>query len=147
MSSKKTHVSVGIGTVSLLLVLALLSMSLLVVLSVLSAHNDAKLTERAVDIAKADQGLYAASEELRAALTEAANTAPVPEETFDQLYERLLPLLPEGAEAEEEGLSFVLTEGARMLKCTFRAENNEGAWKFTCTQRKLFAETEEEEWN
>lgn len=150
MSNKKTHVSVGIGTVSLLLVLATLSMSLLVVLSVLSARNDAKLTDRAIDIAGVDQGLYAASEELRAALTDAANTNAAPEETPEQLIERLLPLLPENAETEGEALSFTLSEGARMLSCTLRPVQKEGFWQFAYTKQKLFAaieETEEEEWN
>lgn len=142
MSSKKTHVSIGIGTVSLLLALSMLSMSLLVVLSVLSVHNDAKLTERSIAIAKDDGGLYALSEELRASLMDAANAQIEAEETPAQLLERLT--LPEGAATDEDSFAFTLTEGNRMLNCVLRAGKENGMWHFTYTQRKLSPETEEE---
>ena len=149
MSNKKAHVSVGIGTVSLLLVLAVLSMALLVVLSVLSAQNDKGLTDRAVAVAVLDQGLYAEAEELRANLTDAVNGAALPEEEPEEVLTRLASLFPEGAETEGDSLSLTLNEGAQSLFIRLRLKKDSGLWQFTYSARKLYAATEEEfeEWN
>ncbi|MDO4492844.1 MAG: hypothetical protein Q4C53_03045 [Clostridia bacterium] len=144
---KRTNVSIGIGTSSLLLVLTVLSLSLLTVLTALSTHNDAVLTDRSITIAQADLGLYAAAENTRAALSGEANKAHKSGETAEEMLERIQNALPAGAETENGKIVFTAGEGKRRLSVRLAVTDEDGMWRFAYETRRLLTETEDELWN
>lgn len=144
---RRSYVSVGVGAASLLLVLAVLSLSLLAALTALSAHNDDVLTVRSIAVAEADLELYAAAERTRAEISHAANTERPSEETPEELFSRIAEALPEGSEITENGVAFEKSEGKRVLTIRLCAVDGNGMWRLEYAERKLTAETEDWEWN
>ncbi|MBR6954792.1 MAG: hypothetical protein IKH77_07125 [Clostridia bacterium] len=107
--NKKSRIALGPGAPSLILIFVVLSMTVLGMLSLMSAGNDLSLSRRAAEVIEAVYRLNARAEETRAALR------------------GFSPARPEAEVTEEEGrLVWQETDGTRRLDCAIDAGN--GRW-------------------
>ena len=132
--NKRGNIAIGPGAASLILIAVTLSLSVLGILSLMSARADLRLSERSRDVTASVYGLNARAEEILAGLDAAAQEG---EPDFSALT---------GTEAEaEDGIvSFVLSDGGRTLDLSVRLPGEAGAHA-AWSRHVLLSETEEEE--
>ena len=123
MSNRKSSVSLGPGASSLILIFVALSMSVLAMLSLMSARNDLRLSERSAEVTEAVYRLEARAEYQRAALNgmlksaaDAARYAGIAETDEDYLT-AVRAYLPLDMAMEDRIISWSLSDGYRTLDC------------------------------
>ena len=100
--NKKSHVAIGPGSASLILIIVALAMSVLATLSLISVRSDSRLLERSIQVAQINYTLYDRSEETLRALAQSLGAGDP---------------LPEGV-TEEDGLYIWREESeGRVLSC------------------------------
>ena len=110
--NKKSSVSLGPGAPSLILIFVALSMSVLGMLSLMSARNDLALSERSVQVVETVYALNERAEESRRELD--CMLAQCASEATDADYlNRVAESLPEGVELVDDQLYWTETEGER----------------------------------
>ena len=118
MSNRKSSVSLGPGASSLILIFVALSMSVLAMLSLMSARNDLRLSERSAEVTEAVYRLEARAEYQRAALNgmlkSAADAAGGDQDAYLALIETTLP---DNVTLDEGRLCWAETDGYRTLDC------------------------------
>ena len=118
---KQREYRIGPGAVSLLLVIVVVSMSVLGLLSMISARGDYKLTQRAVALAVAEHGASAAAERTLAALDELLADCAARSEDDAQYLQLVADSLPEGVTYNEGILAWEQeSEDGRTLQCAVR---------------------------
>ncbi len=135
--NKRGNIAIGPGAASLILVFVVLGMSVLGMLSLISAKNDLKLAERSRDVAFSVYTLFAEAEEKLALLDAAGKGEKEEGEDWSSLLE---------TDAEEDGglLSFTLADRGRALELTARLPQGDGGHA-VWTRHILRSATEEEE--
>ena len=121
--SRKSHIWLGPGAPSLILIFVVLSMAVLAMLSLLSAKNDLQLSRRSAEAAEMVYRLREAAEEKRAAI--GRRLAEGGEEALNEAMgtdPRLSGLTREG-----DQLAWTETDGVRTLHCAVRLDAG-AAW-------------------
>ena len=114
---RKSSVSLGPGASSLILIFVVLSLSVLGILSLMTARNDRILSERMADVMEAVYTLSESAEETRMEagilLSACAEDADGEEDYLSRIMERI----PEDWELDDRVLSWKETDGTRTLDC------------------------------
>lgn len=119
---KQREYHVGPGAVSLLLIIVVVSMSVLGLLSLISARGDYKLTERAAQLAAAERQTAIAAEEALARLDGVLAECAMSAEDDEGYIAAVRKLLPEGMTMDGRIVSWEQTaEGGRTLMCSVEA--------------------------
>ena len=143
MSKQRSHVAIGPGSASLILMIVVVSMSILCTLGVLSARGDDRLSRRSLEVAQINYTLYDRSERTLASLADLLS------QTGDSSEETLISLLPEGVTLEGDLFSWTEEAEGRRLNCTARFSREGETFYLTWTEHSLWAEGGEEntEWD
>ena len=145
--NKKSSVSLGPGAPSLILIFVALSMSVLAMLSLMSARNDLHLSERSVQVVETVYALNERAEESRRILDcMLARCASEAADDTDYLN-RIEENLPEGIELVDGQLCWMETEGERTLECALmiRPLNGDEYTSWNC-HRLITDLSEEDAW-
>ena len=117
MKKRTSALSFGPGASSLILIFVVLSMTVLGMLSLLSARNDRGLSARSIQVVQAQYALNQKAEERLAEigglLSECHQTADSNEAYLNHIRERL----PDDVTLEGNELSYSVTDGTRTLRC------------------------------
>ena len=126
---KKRHISVGPGTPSLILIIVALAMIMLAAMTLLSAREDVRLTNRSAETAEEVYALYE-----RAECSFAELDAAIQNETE----------LPEGMTLSEDGKTVTWTEqvDTHMLECTAEICTENGKNTLVWRAQKLISGVE-----
>ena len=153
MSKKSSSLSFGPGASSLILIFVVLSMTVLGMLSLLSARNDFNLSVRSVHVLEAQYQLNQQAEEKRAEIDRILYESRQISDTDEAYYQMILAALPEGFTAEYSDsqpflISFSVTDGSRTLLCRFAVNPlSQSDTRAYWWRHSLTAETGEEIWN
>ena len=124
----KGRFHIGPGAASLMLIAVVLCMAVMGILSLVSARNDAVLSERSAAVVEEAYQLNSAAEvslgKLADALQEAGGNADA-------------AVLPEGMERTETGFSWTEKNGERTLHCQVKYENGSLIWTEHCLTAQL----------
>ena len=142
---RKMNVSFGPGAASLILIVVILSMGVLGMLALMNARNDAKLSNRSMEVVAAGFALNDKAErgiaELDAVLARCATS------TFsDEAYlAAVRGNLPDGMLMGQEDriVSWELSDGLRTLSCAVEVLPLGGGERFAWREHRLTAKTEE----
>ena len=143
---KKSNISFGPGASSLILIFVVLAMSVLGMLSLMNSRNDARLSERSVQVTEAVYTLNVKAEEKRAQLDAILVEAGKDANTEEEYLSAVEKALPEDVRLRERSLSWTETDGYRNLSCALEisplGESPRAEW----TLHHLTARTAEEDW-
>jgi len=145
---RKTNVSFGPGAASLILIVVILSMGVLGMLALMNARNDAKLSERSVEVVAAGFSLNDQAErglaELDAVLARCA-AATYSDEAY---LAAVRGNLPDGMLMVEDGriVNWELSDGLRTLTCAVEVLPLGETERFSWREHRLTAVTEDV-WN
>ena len=142
--NRKSTITLGPGASSLILIFVVLAMAVLSMLSLMSARNDLKFSERSSDVIVSAYELNEVAEERHAEvdrlLYECAKDAGSQEEYLAAVE----AALPEDMELIEDEISWSESDGARMLDLALRVlpltESKRTEW----VRHDLMAETGDE---
>ena len=117
----KRKIAVGPGASSLILIAMVLALSVLTILTMISARNDEALIQRSVETRQEVYGLFADAEKSLAKL-DAELTACLKEqgENLETVLAALKDRLPEGMTLKQDQVSWTEREGKRSLECAVR---------------------------
>lgn len=144
--NRKSAVSLGPGASSLILIFVVLAMTVLGMLSLMTARSDLKFSERSAEVIEADYRLFELAEERRAEaeriLAECAGRAGS-EEDYLAAAETALPI---EMEIFDDEIIWTESDGSRMLDCALRILplSNTGKTRTEWIRHDLMAETEDE---
>lgn len=139
---RKSSIALGPGAPSLILIFVTLAMSVLGMLSLMTARNDLKLSERSAEVVQAVFLLNERSEENRQMLAEMlAERSLSPEEALAGLEQTL----PEGFSTDGNKISWLETDGERTLDCAVACRLEEGAVRLDWIRHSLRVELDEED--
>ena len=139
---KGSLISFGPGAASLILIVVILSMSVLGVLALMSAHSDMSLTRHSAQVIEAVYELNAAAERSFAALDDAVVAARDGADEAARL-ERLSERLPDGMTLSGRTVSWTETDGLRQLVCAVEVFPMNETGRLQWTEHSLTAITEE----
>ena len=148
---RKSSVSLGPGASSLILIFVVLSLSVLGILSLMTARNDRILSERMAEVVEAVYRLSESAEESRmeasAILSRSAAEAGGETDYLDRIRDRI----PEGWELEERILSWKETDGVRTLDCAVEILPLSGTgrtrWVRHILTSEIAGEEDDDSWN
>lgn len=146
--NKKSSVSLGPGAPSLILIFVALSMSVLAMLSLMSARNDVSLSERSVQVVETVYALNERAEdsrrELDRVLAQCASKAADDADYLSLIAENL----PDYAELVDDQLCWLETEGERTLECALTVQPLDGKEYSVWSCHRLITDlSEEDAWN
>lgn len=140
---RKSNVSFGPGAASLILIVVILSMSVLGMLALMNARNDAKLSSRSIAVVEAGYALSDRAERALAKLDGVLFTCAAVSETDDEYLLAIRGLLPEGMLMDGRRISWSESDELRTLECEVEVQPlGESARLKWCVHR-LSAVTEE----
>ena len=145
--NKKSAISLGPGASSLVLIFVVLAMAVLSMLSLMTARNDLKFSERSASVISSAYELNEIAESRKAEvdhmLAECAENAETDEDYLAAVEE----VLPEDMEIWEGEISWSESDGVRMLDLAVQVlplgEKPFSVW----TRHNLMAETGDDEWD
>lgn len=145
---KNRKIALGPGAASLILIAVVLSLSMMGMLTLISARNDDSLSRRNAETIAINYSLFSAAEhsaaELDAVLTECRNTCSNDEEYLESVAE----VLPMEMTLEDGMIYWEENQDDRVLCCTVKILPISEKLRFSWVARNLTAEgDEEEEWN
>ena len=146
--SRKSNLSFGPGAASLILIVVILSMGVLGMLALMNARNDARLSQRSMEVVAAGFALNDRAErgvaELDAVVARCA-AATYSDEAF---LDAVRGSLPDGMLMAEGGriVSWQLTDGLRTLSCAVEVLPQGEAERLRWREHRLTAVTEDV-WN
>ena len=144
---KKSRISFGPGAASIILILVILSMSVLGILSLMSARNAEKLSSRASMVIEAVYSLNDMAEqsfaELDAIVAEAAKEGGSEEDTLKRIESRL----PDGMTISDRTVSWTESDDVRDLKCAAEIVSFTNSERLRWTLHRLSAITVDDAWN
>ena len=145
---RKSNVSFGPGAASLILIVVILSMGVLGMLALMNARNDARLSNRSVEVVAAGFELNDQAERRLAELDSVLALCASVSDSEELYLAALQGRLPEGMllDVADRTVSWELSDGLRTLSCAVEVlplgENERFAWR----THRLTAVTEEV-WN
>ncbi|MBR0465087.1 MAG: hypothetical protein IJJ23_12040 [Clostridia bacterium] len=148
--NRKSSVSLGPGASSLILIFVVLSMTALGMLSLMTAHNDLKLSLRSAEVVEEVYALSEKAERTKAELTELIYSAAVDDETWSSA---IAADLPDSISLEGQVLSWQETDDTRTLDCAVKVTPVDGGFEITWIRHRLTStigdgiEGFEDEWN
>ncbi|MBR6028587.1 MAG: hypothetical protein IKP40_05805 [Clostridia bacterium] len=145
---KKSSISLGPGAPSLILIFVVLSLSVLGMLCLMTSRNDLRLSERSAQVVEAVYQLNGQAEEHRAEIDRILLSCRADGAADEDSYLAAVEeLLPEDMSLEDGEITWVESDGSRMLDCAVAVlpltEDALTAW----SRHNLSAETGEELWN
>ncbi len=144
----RRKIAAGPGASSLILIAVVLALSVLTVLTMISARNDDSLSSRSMETRYQVYGMFNRGEKqvaaLDSALLQCLKEHPEEEDFFGSLEE----YLPEGMTLDEHTVSWRETEGDRSLECAVEVFAPGGEKRFAWREHRLTsgAAWEEDEW-
>ena len=139
---RKSHISMGPGAASLILIFVMLSASVLAMLTMMNSRNDRLLSERSAQVAEAVYALNASAEESRAELSgyligkRLSEAAEMPDERFT---------------AEGDTIAWTEADGSRTLSLRVHLDSDSDGiiQKLSWISHRLTADigNVEEEWD
>ena len=124
-----------------------LSMSILGMLSLMTARNDLRLSERAAEVLQAVYQLEGQAEESRLELLELARGLGEDNRSAEELRSSLGEVLSEKYLLSGDVISWEETDGTRMISCAVRLDSAGGNVRMDWQRHNLSsAIAEEEEW-
>lgn len=114
---RKSNISFGPGAASLILIVVILSMSVLGMLALMNARNDARLCERSTAVVIAGYELNDRAERHFAALDGVAARCAEASDADEEYLGAVKGLLPEGMLMDGRIVSWEETDGLRTLSC------------------------------
>ncbi|MBR6088479.1 MAG: hypothetical protein IKP86_01005 [Anaerolineaceae bacterium] len=144
--NQKSSISLGPGASSLILIFVVLAMAVLSMLSLMTARNDLKFSERSADVIIAVYELNDIAEERRAEVDRLLAKCAEDAENDEEYLAAVEAALPEDMELIEDEINWSESDGSRMLDLALRvlplSEDGLSAW----VRHNLMAETGDE-WN
>ena len=140
MKKKSSSISLGPGAASLILIFVVLSMAILAMLSLITARNDLRLSDRSAEVA---QAVYRLNEqaETRCSQLDEMLAGCAGEAADDGAYLALVAeALPEGVTLDGRLLTWEESDGARTLSCALRAEPLGSAQRAVWARHSLASE-------
>lgn len=137
---KHQKIAVGPGASSLILIAVVLALSVLTVLTMISARSDEAMAVRSAETRQEVYGLFASAERSLAKLDEALVSclAEQPEDP-DAYLAAVKEKLPEGMRMKEDQVSWTEKAGDRSLECAVRIAAPGGGSRMTWTEHRLAA--------
>ena len=123
---KKQKIAVGPGAASMMLIAVVLALSVLTVLTMISARSDESLSRRSVETRQQVYSLFAKAEESMAKL-DAVLAAAGEKGSGDAYLEAVGAALPEGMRMEDGQVFWQESESGRQLECGVKL-NEAGAF-------------------
>lgn len=146
MKNREYHV--GPGAVSLLLIIVVVSMSVLGLLSLISARGDLKLTERAIAFSVGEFGASAEAERSLAALDEVLYECARNYENDEEYISAVADMLPDGMEIEERIVKWTEKgDAGRELVCAVLINPLDSKIRFTWVRHTFEANVNEDGYN
>lgn len=140
---KQSRVSFGPGAASLILIVVILSMSVLGILSLMSARSDSRLSDRSAQVVEASYALMQSAEHTLSELDELALSLRA-QASDDESYALLFSeRLPANVTLEEGVLSWEETDGVRTLECAVELMPLSSQQRLVWMRHSLSAVTEE----
>ena len=148
MSNKTSAISLGPGASSLILIFVVLSMTVLGMLSLLTARNDRNMSVRSIRVIEAQYKLNRAAEEKRAEIDEILAQCRQDSDTQEAYIEKVVAALPDyvGFDGQDR-LTFSVSDGSRTLLCRLQIHDIGSVQRASWLVHSLTAETGEESWN
>ncbi|MBQ6502371.1 MAG: hypothetical protein IJI57_00485 [Flexilinea sp.] len=145
--NRKSAISLGPGASSLILIFVVLALAVLSMLSLMTARNDLKFSERSAAVIasayKLNESAEARKAELDHILAECADAAEDDEDYLAAVEEAL----PEDMEIFDDEISWSESDGVRMLDLAIQVlplrESERSVW----TRHNLTTETGDDEWD
>ena len=116
--NKKNYITMGPGAASLTLLVVMLSISVLGILSLVSSRNDARLSERSMDVAASVYELNVQAEEDLAALDAILAGCAKGAATDTEYMQKIRTTLPDDYDLEEREVSWTRSDDQRTLDLT-----------------------------
>ena len=123
---KKTLISLGPGAPSLILIFVILSLSILGMLSLMTARSDRKLSERTAEVIRAVYSLNNLAEEKVWELNDTVQTLAEGNPSEEEFLKALPDRVPEGMELEDGCLFWQETDESRVLDCAVKVTWEDG---------------------
>jgi len=139
----KNSLSFGPGAASLILIVVILSMSVLGMLALMNARNDARLSERSTAVVIAGYDLNDKAERRFAALDGVAAQCAAASDADEAYLAAVKGLLPEGMLMDGRIVSWEETDGLRTLNCAVEVMPLGDGERLVWRDHRLTAVTEE----
>ena len=149
MRRKSSSLSFGPGASSLILIFVVLTMTVLGMLSLLSARNDRNLSKRSVQVVEAQYRLMVAAEEKRAEIDRILAECSHNNATAEAYYEAVALALPDDCQMDGSIITFSVKDESRTLLCKLSVNEPDSGYSRTeWQQHSLTAETgDNSSWN
>jgi hypothetical protein len=144
---KKSRISFGPGAASIILILVILSMSVLGILSLISAREAKKLSLRSSSVIEAVYALNGKAEASFAALDAVTAKAASEGGTEEQILGKIAESLPDGMTMEDKTVRWTETDEVRDLSCAAEIISLGDGERLKWTEHRLTAITVEDAWN
>ena len=130
--NQKGAISLGPGASSLILIFVVLAMSVLSMLSLMTARNDLKFSERSSSVIVSVYELNETAEERHAEIDRLLSACAKEAASDEEYLAAIVDVLPEDVEIFEDEISWSESDGARMLDLALRvlplSEKNRTVW-------------------
>ena len=140
---RKSNVSFGPGAASLILIVVILSMSVLGMLALMNARNDAKLSSRSISVVVAGYALNDKAERSLAKLDGVLFTCAAISGSDDEYLLAIRGLLPEGMLMDGRRISWSESDELRTLECAVEVQPLGDGERLKWCEHRLSAVTEE----
>ena len=142
--NQRSSISLGPGASSLILIFVVLAMAVLSMLSLMTARNNLKFSERSAAVIESVYQLNETAEERRAEVERLLAAAAAEATSEDEYLAVIAEILPEDMELVGDEISWSESDGTRMLDLALQVlpldENNRTVW----IRHDLMAETGDE---
>lgn len=140
---KRRSIAIGPGAASLILIVVTLSMSVLGMLTLISARNDRMLSERSAEITTAVYGLYDRAETALSELDAILSRAEAESENEEDYFSRIEAALPGEMTLSDGEIFWQEQDGNRILECAVRVGLPGSAPRVEWTVHQLVVEMED----
>lgn len=142
--NQRSSISLGPGASSLILIFVVLAMAVLSMLSLMTARNNLKFSERSAAVIESVYQLNETAEERRAEVERLLAAAAAEASSEDEYLAVIAEILPEDMELLGDEISWSESDGTRMLDLALQVlpldESNRTVW----IRHDLMAETGDE---
>ena len=143
---KKQKIAMGPGAASLILIVVSLALCMLAMLTLVSARNDANLSEKSADMIEQVYLLSAQSERSLAALDAVIVRCRAEHPEEEDYLAAVEENLPDGMTLEDDVVSWSEPLDNRSLECAVKLLQNSAASRMEWVSHKLIVEEPEEDW-
>lgn len=145
---KNRKIALGPGAASLILIAVVLSLSMMGMLTLISARNDDNLSRRNAETIQENYSLFSAAEHSVAELDQVLTACRESCGSDEEYFERVAENLPMEMTMEDDTIYWEENSDARTLFCTVRILPMSDKTRYKWIAHNLSAEgNEDEEWN